>query len=111
LFQLLGAVTQNSLSSKITLTVYPNTHLLCKPADGPRYTASKNFKIPAVSLEWLVDSCVNEMKAGENNYLIESGNNYQEFIQNLDKIRRNLSVSQQNQSDLVSTINKNEMIK
>jgi hypothetical protein len=84
---------------------------LCKTADGPKYKASKNCKIPAVSLEWLVDSCANGMKADENKYLIESGNNYQEFIQNSDKIRRNLSVSHQNQSDLVSTINKNEMIK
>jgi hypothetical protein len=43
------------------------------------------------------------MKADEKKYLIESGNNYQEFIQNLDKIRRNLSDSQQqNQSDLIN---------
>ncbi len=109
LCQLLGAVTQNSFSSKQTPTVYPNTHLLCKTADGPKYTASKTWKIPAVSLEWLVDSCVSGMKADEKKYLIESGNNYQEFIQNLDKIRRNLSDSQQNQSDLVSTIKNDEM--
>ena len=45
------------------------------------------------------------MKADEKKYLIESGNNYQEFIQNLDKIRRNVSDNQQqNQSALTITI-------
>ena len=85
LCQFLGAVTQNSYGSKQTTAVYPNTHLLCKTADGSKYTAAKNWKIPAVSLERLIDSLVSGMKADEKKYLIESGNNYQEFIQNLEK--------------------------
>ncbi len=42
LCKLLGAVTQNSFSSKQTPAVYPNTHLLCKTADGSKYTVAKN---------------------------------------------------------------------
>jgi hypothetical protein len=100
LCQLVGAVTQSSFSSKMSKDIYPNTHLICKTADGPKYTASKTWKIPAVSIEWLIDSCVSGVKADENKYSIASGNKYEEFIQNLDKIRRNMAFSQQNQTTI-----------
>jgi hypothetical protein len=64
-----------------------------KNSDGPEYTASKTWKILDVSIDWLIDSCVRGVKADENKYSIVSGNNYEEFIQYLDKIRRNLSIT------------------
>ena len=94
LCQLVGAVTQTSFSSKRSANIYPNTHLLCKSAEGPKYTASKQWKIPAVSVEWLIDSCVSGVKADEKKYLIESDNKYEDFIQNLDIIRRNINDNQ-----------------
>lgn len=95
LCQLVGAVTQQPFSSKQTKTVFQNTHLICNVAEGPKYTAAKNWKIPAVTIEWLIDSCVSGIKADESKYSIDLNNKNDEFIKNLDRIRRNVGSESQ----------------
>ncbi len=114
LCDLIGAKTQNAFSCKPSKDILPNTHLICKTADGPKYKAAKDWRIPTVCVEWLVESCVYGVKADEAKHSIDTmQTSYVDFIQTLDKIRRNLfntddadntSDTQHNYKDDMSTL-------
>jgi hypothetical protein len=85
----LGAHCQQSLSMKHADTILPNTHLVCRQAAGPKYTAAKSWGLPVVCPEWLVESCVGGTRAEEQKYTIDNTPLYQrELMEAVDKIRR-----------------------
>ncbi len=90
LCELLGAKTQTAFSCKPADNILKNTHLICKTAEGPKYKAAKDWNIPAVAVEWLVESCVYGVKADERKYTIDSQASYEDFVVTVDKMRRNL---------------------
>lgn len=85
---LLGAVTQASFSLSTKNAILPNTHLICKTAEGPKFNASIKWNIPAVRVEWLLESVATGFKADESKYMIQDENfKTSEFIESLNRIR------------------------
>ncbi len=87
--QLEGSVTQFCFTDN-NGEDYLFKQCICKIPDGPIYKFAKAKNIPTVAVEWLVDSCVSGVKANENEYLIDSGNKYEDLKKKLDRIRRYL---------------------
>ncbi len=71
------------------MTILPNTHLVCRQTEGPKYVAAKSWGLPVVCPEWLVESCVAGGKAEESKYTIENTPLYQrELMEAIAKIRQ-----------------------
>jgi hypothetical protein len=86
---LLGAHIQKSFSLKITNDIKKNTHLICETANGPKYAAAKSWNLPAVGVDWLIESCVTGIKADETKFRVENQGTNTDLIEALDRIRRN----------------------
>merc|ERR1712008_264453 len=54
LAQALGMVSQEVFAKREKNGAKKNTHLVCKGAEGTKYEAAINWKIPVVSYEWLL---------------------------------------------------------
>ena len=54
LAQALGMVSQEVFAKREKNGAKKNTHLVCKGAEGTKYDAAINWKIPVVSYEWLL---------------------------------------------------------
>ena len=92
LCRLLGAHVQASLTiSRKNKDIMPNTHLICKTANGPKFVAARSWNLPVVGVEWLVETCVLGQRAPEAEFFIENDPPFdtRQFIDNLDRVRRN----------------------
>jgi hypothetical protein len=100
LSKLLGAQIQNSLSLKLAAGILPNTHLICKQTNGPKYTAAKSWKLPIVCPEWLVESCAVGVKADEAKFeLTETKKTFADLIEALNRMRKSDDNTQSSCSD------------
>lgn len=71
LAKILGAHVQQQLSLQQTETIRVNTHLISKQSNGPKYQAAKNWRMPVVNADWLIETCLSGAKACEADFSIE----------------------------------------
>jgi hypothetical protein len=105
--KLLGAHVQKQFSLKNSNEIKANTHLICEIANGPKYLAAKSWNLPAVGIDWLIESCVTGIKADEAKFTIENQGSNTDFIEALDRIRRNEENFTNSKMNTSSKINNN----
>ncbi|XP_078519985.1 DNA topoisomerase 2-binding protein 1 isoform X1 [Lissotriton helveticus] len=52
--------------------MYASTHLVLKEPNGSKYVAAKNWNLPAVTIDWILECSRTGKKAEESNFLVEN---------------------------------------
>uniref|UniRef100_A0A8C4RPF1 DNA topoisomerase II binding protein 1 n=2 Tax=Erpetoichthys calabaricus TaxID=27687 RepID=A0A8C4RPF1_ERPCA len=74
LSELLGAKVQEFFVRKANNRkgMLASTHLVLKEPEGSKYEAAKKWKLPAVTLGWILESARTGKRANENKFLVEN---------------------------------------
>lgn len=63
--------------------MFASTHLVVRGPDGSKYEAAKKWKLPAVTVAWLLQSARTGQRADESKFLVEDAEAEGWFLANL----------------------------